>query len=356
MSEELDRRLAEAKAQAEAKNKKKSQQAAARANAQTVLQNRATQAAIIAEQNKARFPLATEEQKAAKKAEEEKKKAEDAKKREENILRINQQAVATKYSDRARALENAISAYAKNGNEKDADKARSIQKDIDKIAEEYKKYFGVYPPKATKFEETQIKNRREDIGPSGEFAKINITATGAATPMDAETARENRRNLQPLNATVTPGNTPIVGASDPRVQMLIKTGMTKEEAIAVVQSSVDTLVQGGSGQGGTSSAFKLFTEQETAGFANSIAQQLLGRELTTDEIARATQAINVQSKASPTVTKTSGTSTVQTGGIDERQIVKEELQLAPEFANYQQATTYFDAMLGALRGPAGGGI
>lgn len=354
---ELDRRLAEAKAEAEAKNKKKIQQAANRAKSQSVLQNRATEAAIIAEQNKARFPLATEADKAAKKAEEEKKKAEDAKKREENILRINQQAVATKYSDRARALENAISTYAKSGNEKDADKARSIQKDIDKIAEKYKKYFGTYPPKATKFEETQIKNRREDIGPSGDYAKINITATGTAMPMDAETARENRRNLQPLNATVTPGNTPIVTASDPRVQILMKTGMTKDEAIAAVQNSIDALnLGGGGGTPSEQSAFKLFTEQETAGFANSIAQQLLGRELTADEIARATQTINVQSKASPTTTKTTGTTTVQTGEIDERQIVKEELQLAPEFANYQQATTYFDAMLGALRGPAGGGI
>lgn len=113
---------------------------------------------------------------------------------------------------------------------------------------------------------------------------------------------------------------------------------------------------GGGGGGGTQRSYRLLTEQQTAGFANPMAQDLIGRELTTEEIARTTQSVNLQAKANPTITTTSGTTTTQTGGIDERQIVKEELQLNPEYATYQQATTYFDTMLSALRGPAGGGI
>ena len=359
MSEELDRRLAEAKADLEIKSKKKSEQASARAKSTDVLANRAIEAATIAEQNKLRPFLATDEEKAKKAADDKAKKDAAAKAREENVLKGNQQRVATLYSNKVRALESTIESYSKNGDEKYATQARSIQSEIDKIAVEYKKYFGVFPPKATQFEQTQIKNRREDIGPSGQYANVKITAPGAVGTIiqDAETARENRRNLQPLQATVTPDNAPAVNPNDPRISLYMKLGMTRSEAIAAVATSVGNIGLGDGGGGlGNQSAYKIFTEQETAGFANQIAQSLLGRELTADEIAKTTQSINVESKKSPITSKSIGGSTVQSGGIDERQIVKEELQLAPEFANYQQATTYFDAMLGALRGPAGGGI
>jgi hypothetical protein len=36
--------------------------------------------------------------------------------------------------------------------------------------------------------------------------------------------------------------------------------------------------------------------------------------------------------------------------------MEQEAQANPEFAAYQQATTYFDSMLETLRGPVGGGI
>lgn len=126
------------------------------------------------------------------------------------------------------------------------------------------------------------------------------------------------------------------------------------DAIAAAQS----VLGGGSsgGGGGTSKSYKVYSEQETSNLANTIAQNLLGRAATVEELARATQNLNVESKLNPTVTTSTGGATVTSGGIDSQEILKKEFKLAPEYETYQKATTYFDAMIGALRGPAGGGV
>lgn len=125
------------------------------------------------------------------------------------------------------------------------------------------------------------------------------------------------------------------------------------DAIAAAQA---VLGGDGGGGGGTSKSYKVYSEQETSNLANTIAQNLLGRTATAEELARATQNLNVESKANPTVTTSTGGATVTSGGIDSQEILKQEFKLAPEYETYQKATTYFDAMIGALRGPAGGGV
>lgn len=112
----------------------------------------------------------------------------------------------------------------------------------------------------------------------------------------------------------------------------------------------------GSGGPSTQRSYQQFNSQQTAGLANQIAKNLLGRELTKDEVMRATENLNFQAQANPTVTTTSGGTTVQSGGIDAEQILREDFKLAPEYESYQKATTYFDAMIDALRGPAGGSV
>jgi hypothetical protein len=69
------------------------------------------------------------------------------------------------------------------------------------------------------------------------------------------------------------------------------------------------------------------------------------------------QSLNTTLRENPNVTKVSAKGNVTTsGGIDERGFMQQQAEANPEFANYQKATTYFDAMLSTLQGPVGGGI
>lgn len=130
------------------------------------------------------------------------------------------------------------------------------------------------------------------------------------------------------------------------------------EAIAAAQAMNAPATGSGGGGGGYArqASYNVYSNEQTQSIADSVAQNLLGRALTADELTRVTQNLNIESKANPSITQSTGGMTVQSGGINEQQSVKNQLELAPEYKNYQQATTYFDAMLGALRGPAGGGI
>jgi hypothetical protein len=82
--------------------------------------------------------------------------------------------------------------------------------------------------------------------------------------------------------------------------------------------------------------------------------------MTADELKKFTDALNKAEKASPTKTKTTshsgGSNSTTSGGMDESQFAKDYAQQNPEYASYQKATTYFDAMASALRGVAGGSL
>jgi len=90
---------------------------------------------------------------------------------------------------------------------------------------------------------------------------------------------------------------------------------------------------------------------QTAKLLDTVAQDLLGRNLTKAEKAKYTRLINSEQKRQPSVT-TSGTgfSTTQ-GGIDEQQFVTEQLQATGEAKNYRATDAYTVMMqeLGGLR-------
>jgi len=208
-----------------------------------------------------------------------------------------------------------------------------------------------------------VKVSAQDIETSKESRRL-VSQPSTAAQLQMETDRETRRagSSQPMTPRIDgPTTQTLITADDPRVQRYVRTGLyTLQEAIQIVtnqQAQLDA-GSGDSGDGGsaTQSSYRIFNTDQTQSFANAIAQNLIGRALTPEELMRATDQLNIESKASPTVVKTVGGSTVQSGGIDAEQSIKSQLELAPEYANYQQATTYFDAMLGALRGTAGGGI
>lgn len=101
--------------------------------------------------------------------------------------------------------------------------------------------------------------------------------------------------------------------------------------------------------------YRQYTEQQVEGIAEPTFQKAIGRAANADELKNVQEQLNVAEKANPTVSK-SGPTSVTSGGIDAEQLVKKTAEMSPEYENYQKATTYFDAMLGSLRGPVGGGM
>jgi hypothetical protein len=90
---------------------------------------------------------------------------------------------------------------------------------------------------------------------------------------------------------------------------------------------------------------------QTAKLLDTVAQDLLGRNLTKAEKAKYTRLINTEQKRQPSVTVSgAGFSTTQ-GGVDEEQFVTEKLQATGEAKTYRATDAYTVMMqeLGGLR-------
>ena len=90
---------------------------------------------------------------------------------------------------------------------------------------------------------------------------------------------------------------------------------------------------------------------QTAKLLDTVAQDLLGRNLTKAEKAKYTRLINTEQKRQPSVQTTGkGFSTTQ-GGVDEEQFVTEKLQATGEAKTYRATDAYTVMMqeLGGLR-------
>lgn len=129
-----------------------------------------------------------------------------------------------------------------------------------------------------------------------------------------------------------------------------------------------TLFAGGGATGGgpTTTIQKQimqWTPQTAAGTINQVYQYAVGRDATDSEIKALVQRMNKLEKMNATKTTTrsipaagggGNVTTTQTGGFDQAQWLKEQVQKTPGYSTYQQATTYLDAMKSALAGPVGG--
>lgn len=153
--------------------------------------------------------------------------------------------------------------------------------------------------------------------------------------------------------------------------MRIHPDWSRERIIAALQASMpDTTpktkptTKGGSVSTQTQRSVTQYSAQQLQSAATDAAQQAIGRALTSGELKRLTAHINALEAQSPTITTQttvsrkggSSTSSRTRGGIDETQAMRSWAEANPEYASYQQATTYFDSMLSALRGPAGGSV
>jgi hypothetical protein len=197
-----------------------------------------------------------------------------------------------------------------------------------------------------------VPQRADTAGITGAGAQSGITITGAGdggvtyidtTNMDPETAREARNayrgnpnyTTDPTKAPLTP-DVPLGGG-----------GGTYNGPTTTKQKEVTT-----------------YTLQQVKGLANQAFQAAIGREATKTELSKFLEHLNTAEKKSPDVTisrtKPSGhnatVSRSTSGGVDEQQFAADQARLNPEYAGYQQATTYFDAMLNTLGGTAGRGV
>jgi hypothetical protein len=90
---------------------------------------------------------------------------------------------------------------------------------------------------------------------------------------------------------------------------------------------------------------------QTAKLLDTVAQDLLGRNLTKAEKAKYTRLINAEQKRQPSVNVSGAGFSTTTGGIDEEQFVTEKLQATGEAKNYRATDAYTVMMqeLGGLR-------
>lgn len=92
---------------------------------------------------------------------------------------------------------------------------------------------------------------------------------------------------------------------------------------------------------------------------NAAYQNAVGRDATAKEITDAVNAVNAASKKNPsktvTTSKGSTTTSVSSGGVNAGQVITDQAKNNPEFGSYQAATTYFDALINAMRAPVGTG-
>jgi len=121
-------------------------------------------------------------------------------------------------------------------------------------------------------------------------------------------------------------------------------------------SRYDVLVstrQEGTDTGGPTTTRQTYitSPSQTAKLLDTVAQDLLGRNLTKAEKAKYTKIINAEQKRQPSIqTSGKGYSTTQ-GGVDEEQLLKEKLAATGEAKTYRATDAYTVMMqeLGGLR-------
>jgi hypothetical protein len=110
---------------------------------------------------------------------------------------------------------------------------------------------------------------------------------------------------------------------------------------------------GGDGTSGPTTTRQTYVTSptQTAKILDTVAQDLLGRNLTKAEKAKYTSLINAEQKRQPAVNVSSSGYSTTTGGVDEEQLLKEKLAATGEAKTYRATDAYTVMMqeLGGLR-------
>lgn len=110
----------------------------------------------------------------------------------------------------------------------------------------------------------------------------------------------------------------------------------------------------------TQTSTKQYTHEEAQAYALQAFQNAIGRAPSSQELDAFMTSFNAGQNPSTTSTHygVGGQSSFSTttGGTDPSMLAQNIAEQNPEYAGYQKATTYFDAMLSALQGPMGGSV
>jgi hypothetical protein len=356
MADDLDRRLAEIeeknKAKVKAEKERAAKQKAAREKGKATQEQRAKDAAAAAEKNRDSRDYKAPEGRLNPQTE-----AGKAAKTRENVEKLNKQELANRYSQAFRKRENNIESYSKTGDIKYKQAALRAQTELEPIVAEYVKVFGNEPVGYKPTSKLSEPTGRTEGQMRQEAKAVPPTAVQSES---REAARSAGRNAAPSAAVSA-----VAVSADPYIQNIINTaakaGIQLSVADAMSAAGIVPGAGGGGGGGGSMASTQKrttqYTMQQVRSAADSIYQNSIGRALNDDELRMLHQSLNGALKAEPTVTKTSAAgNSVTSGGVDERGFIQQQAEANPEFANYQKATTYFDAMLNSLQGPVGGGI
>jgi hypothetical protein len=289
----------------------------------------------------------------------------------ENLKKIDKQVVATEYSQVIRTQSNLVETYKKTGDAKDRQAAINYQSKVDAAAKKYSDVVGHAPTGYTG--KLDLPPAPEPVvKPGSNNASASSTGTTSTASMESrDAARSAGRNAAPapkISSTVPRVDPNVVSA-----YMAANPGVTYDQAVAkLYPNTVDaSALDGTDGPSGLPSRtvsvdkrVQTFTAQQLESAATQYAQNLLGRALTAAELSEVTKFTNTEAAKAPQISKTitksgragSTSTTTTSGGIDENQLIKSQIEQNPEYASYQKATTYFDTMLSALQGPGTGGI
>ena len=274
-----------------------------------------------------------------------------AARKEQRIKRDSESSVRTKisneYSRVYRVRENAIEKYGKTGDPKDKQAALSAQANLEPIVAEYVKVYGEQPP-----------GYRPESSLSATPSRSEGSMRQEAKPVSEAQSRDTARSAG-RNGFVAPAV--VAQVVDPNIQRIIDAAAKSGIQLSIADATAALgLPVAGSGSGSVASTRRQTTQyslQQVRSAADNIYQNSIGRTLNDEELNMLHKSLNSTLRENPNVTKTSAQGDVVTsGGIDERGFMEQQAQVNPEFASYQKATTYFDAMLSTLRGPVGGGI
>lgn len=141
--------------------------------------------------------------------------------------------------------------------------------------------------------------------------------------------------------------------------------ITPYEAINYLAGGGAGLSGGGGGyKAGTTTStgkqFQIPDPQAAEAAVKTIFQGAVGRDPTDGELKRYSSVLIAKAKASPTVTRTTTTTDTEgnqtstsssSGGYDAATTLKDPLQKTNEYGSYQAATTYMNALLGAIGNP-----
>ena len=113
------------------------------------------------------------------------------------------------------------------------------------------------------------------------------------------------------------------------------------------------LISDGDGDGGPKTTKQTYvtSASQTAKLANDIAVEFLERDLSPAEQARIKKIVNAAQRKQPAVQTTGDGFTTTMGGVDEQQLIKEELQATSEAKNVRATDAYAVLMqeFGGLR-------